>query len=132
MPRRRISPVTLRAWGGFAIIVLLVLGAAFAVSTRLEGAAAARRAVEETGNRIDRQVRELACRALDRAVAMLSPRRELMDVLVDRLIAEETIDGDSFRQSVEIWEASHPEAAVAGEAFRPLTTSRLAVPIGES
>ena len=85
-----------------------------------------------TGNRIDRQVRELACRALDRAVAMLSPRRELMDVLVDRLIAEETIDGDSFRQSVEIWEASHPEAAVAGEAFRPLTTSRLAVPIGES
>jgi cell division protease FtsH len=85
-----------------------------------------------TGNRIDRQVRELACRALDRAVAMLSPRRELMDVLVDRLIAEETIDGDSFRQSVETWEASHPEAAVAGEAFRSRTASRLAVPIGES
>jgi signal transduction histidine kinase len=54
MPKRRISPVTLQAWGGFALVVLLVLAAAYAVGSRLEGAAAARQAVEETGNRIDR------------------------------------------------------------------------------
>ena len=85
-----------------------------------------------TGNRIDRQVRELACGALERAVTMLAPRRELMDVLVDRLIAEETIDGDSFRQSVTVWESSHPEIAVTGEARQPVAASRLAVSIGEA
>ena len=33
----------------------------------------------------------------DRAIALLEPRRELMDQLVDVLIAEETINGDRFR-----------------------------------
>ncbi|MFQ6539116.1 MULTISPECIES: ATP-dependent zinc metalloprotease FtsH [Aphanothece] len=54
-----------------------------------------------TGNRIDAQVRSLAQAALDRAVDMLRPRRDLMDLLVDRLIAEETIEGEVFRRLVE-------------------------------
>ena len=85
----------------------------------------------DTGNRIDRQVRELAIQSLDRAVAVLGPRRELIDDLVDRLIAEETIDGDSFRQSVEAWETRHPDLAVAGEPFHQRPAARLAVPVGE-
>ena len=56
---------------------------------------------QDTGTRIDAQVRELARRALDQAVAELRPRRALMDTLVNRLIAEETIDGDSFRSLLE-------------------------------
>jgi cell division protease FtsH len=60
-----------------------------------------------TGNRIDEQVRKLAVEALDQAVALLSPRRELIDDLVNRLIEEETIDGDTFRCLVEAHEASH-------------------------
>ena len=85
----------------------------------------------DTGNRIDRQVRELACQSLDRAVAILGPRRELMDELVDRLIAEETIDGDSFRQSVAAWETSHPDLAMADQPLPPRPAARLAVPVGE-
>jgi len=85
-----------------------------------------------TGNRIDTQVRELASQSLDRAVAILGPRRELMDDLVDRLIVEETIDGDSFRQSVQAWETSHPDLAVAGQPLAAvLPGARLAVPMAE-
>jgi cell division protease FtsH len=62
----------------------------------------------DTGNRIDAQVRSLATSALDAAVAVLAPRRDLMDHLVERLIAEETIDGGSFRASVQQWEEAHP------------------------
>jgi cell division protease FtsH len=83
----------------------------------------------DTGNRIDRKVRELACQSLERAIAILAPRRELMDDLVDRLIAEETIDGDSFRQSVAAWESRHPDLAVAGKT---VPAARLAVPVGDN
>jgi cell division protease FtsH len=62
----------------------------------------------QTGKEIDAQVRSMACQALDHALAVLTPRRELMDEMVERLIAEETISGDSFRSSVQAWEASHP------------------------
>ena len=60
---------------------------------------------QETGTRIDQQVRQLARTALERAVGLLEPRRELMDRLVERLIAEETIEGDLFRRLVEAWES---------------------------
>ena len=60
----------------------------------------------QTGNRIDAQVRSLAQHALDRAVAMLAPRRALIDQLVERLIVEETIEGDAFRALVERYEAA--------------------------
>jgi cell division protease FtsH len=64
---------------------------------------------QDTGNRIDTLVRTLAKQSLDTAVSLLEPRRELMDRLVERLINEETIDGDSFRQEVDTWQALHPE-----------------------
>jgi len=86
----------------------------------------------DTGNRIDRQVRDLARHALDRAVSILQPRRELMNELVDRLIAEETIDGESFRQSVSHWEALHPELVGSDPAPQPPLASRLAVAAGDS
>ncbi len=56
---------------------------------------------EETAQRIDREVRLLAHQALDQAIALLTPRRALMDALVERLIAEETLEGDAFRALVE-------------------------------
>ena len=62
----------------------------------------------QTGRQIDAQVRSLACQALEHALAVLRPRRELMDQLVERLIAEETIDGEAFRAQVEQWEGNHP------------------------
>jgi len=80
-----------------------------------------------TGRQIDQQVRALACRALEQALAVLQPRRELMDLLVERLISEETIAGESFRASVDAWEAEHPQlpsvpaqldSLLAGDASR--------------
>jgi cell division protease FtsH len=68
----------------------------------------------QTGNRIDAQVRSLAHHALDRAVAMLAPRRALIDQLVERLIVEETIEGDAFRALVERYEAAATTEAVVG------------------
>jgi cell division protease FtsH len=55
----------------------------------------------ETGNRIDQQVRQLATAALDQAVALLRPRRKLMDELVNLLIEQETIEGEEFQAVVE-------------------------------
>jgi cell division protease FtsH len=69
-----------------------------------------------TGNRIDAQVRELACHALEKAMALLEPRRDLMDVLVERLIVEETIDGDRFRAIVEADEQRRSACGSAAEA----------------
>ncbi len=74
-----------------------------------------------TGTLIDRQVRALANGALDLAVAVLRPRRDLMDRLVERLILEETIGGESFRAEVEAWEQAHPQMpAVPLGLFGPL------------
>jgi cell division protease FtsH len=71
----------------------------------------------KTGRMIDAQIRLLACQALEEALAILRPRRELMDDLVERLIAEETIEGASFRAAVQEWESSHPTLALpSGEA----------------
>ena len=41
---------------------------------------------ESTGREIDRRIRELACQSLQQAIALLTPRRELMDRLVEALI----------------------------------------------
>ncbi len=64
---------------------------------------------QSTSMRIDRDVRALARQSLEFALAVLGPRRELMNALVERLIREETIDGESFRQAVEAWGKAHPE-----------------------
>jgi signal transduction histidine kinase len=53
MPRRA-SKVTLRAWIGFAIIVLLVGATAFTLNRQLAAVAEARAAAEATAERIDR------------------------------------------------------------------------------
>jgi cell division protease FtsH len=66
-----------------------------------------------TGNRIDQQVRSLAVQALEQAVALLAPRRDLIDALVERLIEQETIEGDSFRHQVAQWQADHSSLADA-------------------
>jgi cell division protease FtsH len=58
----------------------------------------------KTGDRIDTQVRTMAKAALDEAVALLRPRRSLMDSLVSILIEQETIEGDSFRKQVANYE----------------------------
>ena len=62
-----------------------------------------------TGSQIDSKVRDLAVQALDQALVVLRPRRQLMDLLVERLIAEETINGESFRAAVAAWEAEQPQ-----------------------
>ena len=71
---------------------------------------------EHTGRRIDDQVRALASRALDQAIALLAPRRALIDALVERLIAEETIEGPLFRQLVEADSARQAAAEADVEA----------------
>lgn len=63
---------------------------------------------QDTGNRIDTVVRTLAKQSLETAISLLEPRRELMDRIVERLISEETIDGDSFRLEVDAWQKQHP------------------------
>jgi cell division protease FtsH len=79
-----------------------------------------------TGSQIDRQVRDLAVQALDQALAVLRPRRELMDRLVERLIAEETISGESFRESVERWEADNPQMPAIPDRLSSLLTPQSA------
>jgi cell division protease FtsH len=68
---------------------------------------------EDTGSRIDAQVRQLARHALEQAVTLLAPRRALMDDLVERLIAEETLEGDQFRALVETHEWAGQACSVA-------------------
>ena len=51
---------------------------------------------ESTGKAIDEQVRSLASGALDQAIRLLSPRRSLMDCLVEALIEEETLHTERF------------------------------------
>jgi cell division protease FtsH len=84
---------------------------------------------EETAQRIDLEVRLLARQALDEAVALLSPRRGLMDALVERLIAEETLEGDSFRTLVEDDERrrSQPDSAGQAPAEADVETAQIGV-----
>ena len=56
---------------------------------------------QKTSNRIDAEVQQLARHALDQAVSLLDPRRDLMDELVNLLIERETIEGPDFRAVVE-------------------------------
>ena len=74
---------------------------------------------QHTGKRIDAVVRSLAQLSLDTALSLLEPRRELMDRLVERLIREETIDGESFRQEVACWQAAHPEVPLPAGHLQP-------------
>ena len=75
---------------------------------------------QQTGRRIDAQVRQLATQALDQAVALLRPRRALMDRLVERLILEEMIEGDAFRALVD----QHEQTAAIGRPAAVLPAVR--------
>jgi len=81
-----------------------------------------------TGNRIDHQVRQLACDALERAIAILEPRRGLLDALVEQLIEEETIEGDRFRTAVMAWESDHPGLSAAALNDSGIATDRPPLP----
>jgi cell division protease FtsH len=72
----------------------------------------------ETGNRIDALVRDLASSALAQAVALLQPRRALMDELVEMLIRDETIEGDAFRAVVTSHEVAHPQPTGSAVALQ--------------
>ena len=67
----------------------------------------------ETGNRIDTLVRSLARESLQEAINLLTPRRALIDALVDLLIEQETLGGEEFRAVVNRHEAAR-ESVVAG------------------
>ena len=73
----------------------------------------------ETGNRIDVLVRELAATALEQAVALLEPRRPLIDELVDLLIRDETIEGDAFRAVVARADGTIPDAGASVAGLEP-------------
>jgi len=76
-----------------------------------------------TGSQIDAQVRQLAAAALDQALAILRPRRELLDGLVEHLIAEETINGEAFRALVAQWESENPQLPGVSAQLASLLTS---------
>jgi cell division protease FtsH len=80
---------------------------------------------ESTGRQIDSQVRQLAQQALDQAVALLQPRRALMDELVETLIEQETLSGDMFRAIVDRFEAQGTlSGSRAAPAAAPPVASR--------
>ena len=53
---------------------------------------------ESTGKAIDACVRQLAIQALNEAINLLEPRREVMDRLVEALITEETLSSSRFNE----------------------------------
>ena len=71
---------------------------------------------QETGNRIDAQVQQLARLSLEKAVSLLRPRRDLLDELVALLIEQETIEGAAFAAVVERHEQGGETARDAAPA----------------
>ncbi|MBE7382199.1 MAG: ATP-dependent zinc metalloprotease FtsH [Leptolyngbya sp. SIO1E4] len=73
---------------------------------------------EAMASKIDRQVRTIAHFCYTRARQALRENRSLIDYLVDRLLEQETMDGEEFRQIVEQYtdipkkQATKTEAAV--------------------
>ena len=57
---------------------------------------------ESTGREIDHRVRALAQEALQQAIDLLTPRRQLMDRHVEALIEEETLQSDRFHALAEL------------------------------
>ncbi|WP_287128433.1 ATP-dependent zinc metalloprotease FtsH [Candidatus Cyanaurora vandensis] len=55
---------------------------------------------EEVAATVDEQVRQIVRQCYSEAVALLTEHRDLMDLVVDRLIEEETIDGEELRKMV--------------------------------
>ena len=56
---------------------------------------------EEIAKKIDAQVREIVGKCYEQALNILLKNRALMDLLVEQLIEQETIEGEVFRQIVD-------------------------------
>jgi len=83
-----------------------------------------------TAKVIDQEVQQMARAALDRAVAMLQPRRELIDALVESLIEQETLDGDSFRAQVASFEKRADSSSEELSAELNVEAAQVAVQTG--
>ncbi len=83
-----------------------------------------------TAKVIDQEVQQMARAALDRAVAMLQPRRELIDALVESLIEQETLDGDSFRAQVARFEKRADSSSKELSAELNVEAAQVAVQTG--
>ena len=57
-----------------------------------------------TATQIDAVVQQIARDALNQAIDLLTPRRPLMDALVEALIEQETLDEISFNKIVQVYE----------------------------
>jgi cell division protease FtsH len=55
---------------------------------------------EEVATKIDEQVRAIALRCYEKARQLIRENRDLIDHLVDRILYEETIEGEEFRRIV--------------------------------
>ncbi len=68
---------------------------------------------ESTGKAIDLCVRQLATQALQEAISLLEPRREVMDLLVEALIAEETLTSEHFYDLAGLGASSKNSSSLA-------------------
>jgi cell division protease FtsH len=59
---------------------------------------------DELATRIDHEVRNIAKQCHQDALALLGQHRDLIDELVEKLLEEETIDGEDFRKVVEAYQ----------------------------
>jgi cell division protease FtsH len=72
---------------------------------------------ESTGKAIDACVRQLAIQALDEAIALLEPRREVMDRLVEALITEETLSSSRFYEIGGLYQPQSGENQLKNDDF---------------
>jgi cell division protease FtsH len=62
---------------------------------------------DELATQIDREVRSIAKQCHQDALNLLGQYRNLIDELAEKLVEEETIDGDDFRQVVEAYQQAN-------------------------
>ncbi|NCG16272.1 MAG: ATP-dependent zinc metalloprotease FtsH [Synechococcales cyanobacterium H12SWP_bin.12] len=80
---------------------------------------------ESTGKAIDACVRQLASQALDEAIALLEPRREVMDHLVEALITEETLSSSRFYELGGLKQPQRGENQLKNDIFyKPLLAQK--------
>ena len=83
---------------------------------------------ESTGKAIDACVRQLAIQALDDAIALLEPRREVMDRLVEALITEETLSSSRFYEIAGLDQPKSGENQLKNDDFyKPVLAQKPAV-----
>jgi cell division protease FtsH len=63
---------------------------------------------QEIAYKIDEQIRLIIAKCHNKAKNLLKENRALVDLLVDLLIEQETIDGDNFRKIVNEFKLKKP------------------------